>query len=325
MAGGPPWEEEDLEAWKVMGSLHPSSDRSKASVVLLCWTSSKNYVVLLVLWDGDRTKKMYQTFLQVWQEGKLTDFGSGGTCGSDNNTRGKEIDCSQAIFVCTTNEGQDKIIEFAEENHERVYGKCGSDDVDWIQSKFVRKYKEEVLMKFFESVSPELQALVRRINLVVPFLPFTEDERHVVSDLEIRNVLSRWRDPPTEKRGIGNIVVHHTAGLVDLVAQGYAPMEGASSLIGEAQRVAQKASAAYYNGKLEQATEDGHSRKVCWLHTLEDDPDTVTVSLKEPPARSRVAQTATQCHAKDAKVAAPEENEPEVSAPMPSVPDEFSF
>ena len=273
----------------------------------------------------DQAKKMYQTFLQVWQDGKLTDFGSGGN-GSGNSTRGREIDCSQAIFVCTTNEGQDQIIQFAEENYERVYGKCGVDNVDWIQAKFVRKYKEEVLMKFFKSVSPELQALVRRINLVVPFLPFTEDEQRVLSDLEIRNVLSRWRDPPTEDRDVGNVVVHHTEGLVDLVAKGYVPMEGASSLISEAQRVAQKASTAYYTGTLEHAIEDRHSRKVCWLHTPEDDPDTVTISLKEPPARPRPVQRAAPAAGEDNEGATPEDNVQGVHVPEPqSTPDDFRF
>ena len=94
-------------------------------------------------------------------------------------------------------------------------------------------------MKQFKKVHPDVQALARRINWTIPFLPFTKDERRVVTDLEIRNKFQQWRSPAVltdreeklhKNKLYGNLQLIHTFDFLNHAASQYVPMEGASSV-----------------------------------------------------------------------------------------------
>ena len=101
-------------------------------------------------------------------------------------------------------------------------------------------------MRHFKSVKDGLQALNRRIDVVVPFLPLTRTEQRVVADTALRHHFACYREPGVhagdkdQRRLLGNLIIHHTDDYVKHVADHYVPMEGASSML----RVAQETDGA---------------------------------------------------------------------------------
>mmetsp|Transcript_13919 Transcript_13919/g.20315 ORF Transcript_13919/g.20315 Transcript_13919/m.20315 type:complete len:254 (+) Transcript_13919:356-1117(+) len=75
-----------------------------------------------------QAKKIYQSFLEPWNDGTLSDQGamSGSNRGSavmSTSAGGNKIDCTQCIWVMTSNWGQREIIDFAEKNKHRMQKK----------------------------------------------------------------------------------------------------------------------------------------------------------------------------------------------------------
>ena len=150
------------------------------------------------------------------------------------------MDCSKVVWILTSNWGQDKIIEFAEKpENEWVYNKVDEDDLAKIKRELIDKVLVPEVMNQFKKVQEDghLQALARRIDWTIPFLPFTEDERRVVVDLEIRNKFQAWRSPAVltgeklhKNKLYGNLQLIHTDEFLKYAASQYVPMEGASSI-----------------------------------------------------------------------------------------------
>jgi len=184
----------------------------------------------------DQSKKMYQAFLEPWQEGFLTDVGS--QAGRGNAPQ--RIDVHRTVWILTSNWGQEEIVNFARANRQRVYGAITEGDVDWLKKELVQKKLEPLLLREFKGVHRELQALARRIDLVVPFLPFTEQQQVVVADTALRQVLSVYREPcvlagdDDKRRLLGNTKLRHTRSLTEHAATFYDEMQGASSMCGVA-------------------------------------------------------------------------------------------
>jgi len=141
------------------------------------------------------------------------------------------------VWILTSNWGQDKIIEFAEKpENEWVYKKVDEDDLAKIKRELIDKVLVPEVMKQFKNVHQDVQALSRRINCTIPFLPFTTHERMVVSDLEIRNKFQHWRSPAVltglaEKHKLfGNLQLIQTLDFLNYAVSQYKAMEGASSI-----------------------------------------------------------------------------------------------
>ena len=189
------------------------------------------YIGLHSALGWDQAKKIYQSFLEPWQEGWLSDRSS---------ESGPKVDCSKVVWILTSNWGQDKIIQFAEKpENEWVYQKVDEDDLAKIKRELIDKILVPEVMKQFKQVHQDVQALARRINYTIPFLPFTKDERRVVVDLEIRNKFHSWRSPAVltgrdeklhKNKLYGNLQLIHTDEFLDYAASQYVPMEGASSI-----------------------------------------------------------------------------------------------
>ena len=78
----------------------------------------------------------------------------------------------------------------------------------------MRKTLRPLFTKFFAGIRADktLAAFTRRIDVIVPFLPFTEDEQLAAADTMIRRLLAEYRAPPVlvgppdRLRLIGNTV-----------------------------------------------------------------------------------------------------------------------
>ena len=105
-------------------------------------------------WDQGR--KIYQTMLEPFQEGHLSAVEY-----RDNGEPSRRIDCSDTIFICTSNLCQKEIISFFESNDAKLNKRNLSDaDMGFIRSELCEKVLRKSLMKFFGEVDPELQACV---------------------------------------------------------------------------------------------------------------------------------------------------------------------
>jgi hypothetical protein len=113
------------------------------------------------------------------------------------------------------------------------------DDLVKIKRDLIDKVLVPEVMKKFKEVDKDVQALARRINSTIPFLPFTKDERRVVTDLEIRKKFQQWSSPAVltncqqnlhKNKLYGNLQLIHTRDFLKHAASQYVPMEGASSV-----------------------------------------------------------------------------------------------
>ena len=75
----------------------------------------------------DQAKKIYQSFLEPWNDGKLSDQSAssglvrvGNQRATSNTAGGAKIDCNQCIWIMTANWGQHDIIDFYEKNKSRI-------------------------------------------------------------------------------------------------------------------------------------------------------------------------------------------------------------
>ena len=170
---------------------------------------------------------MYQAFLEPWQEGTLTDVGNQ----AGRNGAPQKINVKNTVWIITSNWGTEEILKFAEQNKARVYGTIVKEDVEWVHKELVQKQLQDLVLKQFKSVNKELQALARRIDALVPFLPLTKAQQVVVADTAMRQRLMVYRLPAvlkgdaTKKRLLGNAKVRHTRGLAKYAASTYDPMD----------------------------------------------------------------------------------------------------
>jgi len=226
-------------------------------------------------WEQD--KKMYQAFLEPWQEGTITDVGASARRGEAP----PKVRVTNTVWILTSNWGQSEIVKFANDHKERVYGSISDLDVDWLKKELVHKTLKPLLLKEFKGVHSSLQALARRVDEVVPFLPFTAHEQLVVADLELRRRLADYRKPcvrsedVSKRRMLGNVVIKHTRALAGHATTFYDPMQGATTM----STVAREADGLFINKFAENKlmTSEAQQR----LLNSEQPPQDATVALPE--------------------------------------------
>ena len=188
-------------------------------------------------------KKIYQSFLETWDDGTLSDQSalSGGhnpfNRVASTSSGGNKIDCSQTIWILTSNWGQNEIIDFGDTHKERVHQRIDETHDAWLKHNLVTKILLPLCERNFERVDSHLKALSRRIDAIVPFLPFTIPERRVVADIVLRERLSHYREPcritgPEEKRrSIGNLRLGWSSAFEKHVARCYRSAQGVSGML----------------------------------------------------------------------------------------------
>ena len=265
-----------------------------------------------------RSKAIFKSLLAPWQEGKLQNKGKQGRGGSGGNLKASDsernIDCSKCIFICTTNLTQEDIIQFWRDNAQHTGRRLKSGaDVRWLHKELVKKTIEPKIFDFFRSIDGELQALVRRIDKIVPFLPLVHEEQVVVADMELRKYFNDYREPPVtpveakdgkESRLAGNLLIRHTEDVAKLCRCDYDMMQGASSMQKKVRDVTEPVTTSYISRKFDEAEEvevpapgrDTASgpktvklRKI-WLYVPEDDDELVEIKLSQPPLRKKAVK-----------------------------------
>jgi hypothetical protein len=101
--------------------------------------------------------------------------------------------------------------------------------VPWIKKELVEKILKPEVMTEFHGVHKELRALGRRIDYMIPFLPFTKEEQPIVADTALRGRFQNYRDPAileeeentSKRRSVGNLHLHHTPEFCTYVADRY--------------------------------------------------------------------------------------------------------
>jgi hypothetical protein len=264
-----------------------SRQRRRTVVILDEFEKLKNLRSFL---GWDQGQKIYQAFLEPWQNGSLTDQGS------NAREAGHLIDCSRTIFICMSNLGQKQIVEFAENHKERIYDRQFEEaDYHWIGKELVEKQIKPVWEKFLESISDELLALYRRFDAVIPFLPFTGHEQVVVADTELRLYFADYRNPPDanlpdttaaasheKRRVVGNLIVNHTEQVSRIIAAAYHASEGASALQKAVKVLHGQISSAHLSGGLNGASPsaDTAGKREVWIVAGAD--DRLEISLLPP-------------------------------------------
>ena len=256
----------------------------------------------------DQSKKIYQSFLEPWQEGVLTDQGknahSGGGYGSTSRSgTSNKIDCSKTVWILTSNWGQDEIVQFAADNADRVYRKMDEQDEAWLHKHLVKKQLKPIVLGQFSGVHKELKALASRIDRIIPFLPFTTREQKVVADTALRERENLYRSPAVttgdtgQRRAVGNMHLCHTKQFGDHAANEYDPMEGARSMVAMAGQVDGKFNVAFGRGSLNITTaqrdrmlstvqvDDVPEPKI-WIH-YDSDSEVISLQTKEPSVDDR--------------------------------------
>ena len=239
-------------------------------------------------WKQD--KKIFQSFLEPWNDGTLSDPGASGV--------GK-IDCKQCVWILTSNWGQSEIIDFCEEHKSRMYKKVDENDATWIQSNLVEKILRPLITKELGDINKELKALSRRIPAVVPFLPFTGPERKIVADVALTERFSLYREPcildgPEEKRRLfGNLHLRSTNAFGLYAAGLYDPMQGAGGALAAVQRADGKFQMMYFRDQLGLSPEqkarimnpkrtNASDEPEFWIHYDKDTAD-ICILQSQPP------------------------------------------
>lgn len=181
---------------------------------------------------------------------------SGGGHMAAASAGGHKIDCSQSIWIMTANWGQKEVIQFFEDHKERMTSKVDQKDVAWIQRELVKKILRPLCMREFKAVHESISALCRRIDCIVPFLPFTTKERMVVADIAVSQRFSLYREPcvltgtDEKRRSFGNLHLRSTRAFATFAAECYDPMQGASGMLSAVQQADGKFQMMNLRGKL---------------------------------------------------------------------------
>lgn len=167
--------------------------------------------------------------LQLFDEGRITDG------------KGTTVECKDAIFIMTSNLAQHEIADEAELLRleasvssdaqtngtatvvEKKTGKAEEGQIS-LSRQFIERTIYPILYEHFRR-----DEFLGRINEVLFFLPFSEEELREITSRE----LSRWAEKARSRHGI---TITWDADVVDVLADGYNIRYGARSIKYEVER-----------------------------------------------------------------------------------------
>ncbi|SCA58573.1 Chaperone protein ClpB [Chlamydiales bacterium SCGC AB-751-O23] len=138
---------------------------------------------------------VFNILLQVFDDGRITD------------SKGRTINCKNALFIMTSNLGSDRILEKLSET-------TGSPEV---MQEEITNILDPILKNHFK---PEF---LNRIDEVIPFLPLRKSDMVKITKIQLRQVAKRLED-----RNIS--LSWDEKCLSDLANEGYDPLFGARPL-----------------------------------------------------------------------------------------------
>ncbi|KAF3126570.1 hypothetical protein TWF569_000380 [Orbilia oligospora] len=153
----------------------------------------------------------------------LVPFERGATL-SDRRGGSSKMDISKVIWILTTNALDSTIMRFYE-------------DKEPITPQLMAKEGQEFVVKMRKTLHGAFgAAFTSRIDLIVPFFPFSPDEQAVLADLEIGERKSQFKQPisldPENRKLVGNInlSIEKDYKVCRIVARSYIVEEGVRSI-----------------------------------------------------------------------------------------------
>ena len=209
--------------------------------------NGKRSVVLLDEFDHCDTET-WEGFYHIFDEGEYTykkvgrngqysapgggdRIGTGSTSSTTENnvqsaSTSRNIDCSKTIFFLTTNRFDDDIEVFNSKFKREIDSfRKQKASYDYLRTSF-DAYIRPKLRGFFKG------GLTRRIDSVVPFFTFDEEEAYVVADMYVDFVRRQYMMPPSRGRHLGNLHFDITDAAVAELSKGYVlhSSDGASAI-----------------------------------------------------------------------------------------------
>eukprot|EP00294_Goniomonas_avonlea_P013269 CAMPEP_0114553628 /NCGR_PEP_ID=MMETSP0114-20121206/7770_1 /TAXON_ID=31324 /ORGANISM="Goniomonas sp, Strain m" /LENGTH=642 /DNA_ID=CAMNT_0001738605 /DNA_START=37 /DNA_END=1965 /DNA_ORIENTATION=- len=181
---------------------------------------------VVVLDEFDKTSATVLTrFLKILEKGRYRDPVSD-----------HQVDCTQTIFIATTNIGMEEIMTYFRE-------KSKAKELDFDTNSELMRLQFELDTKAKNALRSALKgrgcgALVRRFDYVIPFTPFTEEECEVLADTEIRDFCNELRAPADpdrkpEPKFVGGVKdVKYTIDVNRYFAKRYDIEDGVASIKG---------------------------------------------------------------------------------------------
>jgi len=154
---------------------------------------NKPYSVVLLDEIEKAHKDVFNAFLQVLDDGRLTDG------------KGRTVNFKNTIIIMTSNAGSDKIME--------SFKKLKPNNLEQV----IQEAKEEVSKILKENMSPEF---LNRIDDIIMFTPLSYFEIRQIAELQLKSL--------TKKLLKNNIRIHLTSSAISWLAKvGYNPQYGA--------------------------------------------------------------------------------------------------
>ena len=190
--------------------------------------NGKRSVVLLDEFDHCQAET-WEAFYHIFEEGEFTikkvNMEGKGVDAAPTRT----LDCSKTIWLLTTNKFDNDIVQF-NQNHKRsiIQYKNGGFAFDALYQQF-EDYVRPKLRKYFQG------GLTRRINAIVPFFTFDEEEAHVVTDMYVDKLRQMYIQPANDDRKIGEYSFDLTNYAVSELSRAYFKhqLDGASAIVRE--------------------------------------------------------------------------------------------
>jgi hypothetical protein len=139
------------------------------------------------------------------------------------------VDCSNIVFILTSNLLNQEIVAWFKENDAiNKYAEAKNEE----EKAQIRKW---IFKKLGDMVKDNLKAarvpeFARRVT-VIPFSTFSHRESHIIAENYEDEISSRYAQPPREKRLIGNLRMRFTPKYTQHVLSEYDEMQGASSIV----------------------------------------------------------------------------------------------
>lgn len=185
------------------GQLTEALRRRPYSVVLLDEIEKANHDVFNIL-------------LQVFDDGRLTD------------SKGRVVNCKNALFIMTSNLGSDRLLEKIENSREK--GGLAKEEIMLILDPIIKAH-----------FRPEF---INRLDDILPFMPLREKDMEKIVVIQLNLLAKRLRDRDVELTWTPEVVAH-------LAKEGYDPAFGARPLKRYIQQeVVNQLSTAILEGKI---------------------------------------------------------------------------
>lgn len=136
---------------------------------------------------------VFNILLQMFDDGRITD------------SKGRTVNCKNALFIMTSNLGSDKLLEKMEHSRASLT-------------------KESIL----ETLDPTIRAhfrpeFINRLDDILPFLPLRKEDMHKIVEIQLAHLVKRLEDR--------NVILEWDRKVIDhLAEEGYDPFFGARPL-----------------------------------------------------------------------------------------------